>query len=107
MAIALGTYSAAQTNTLLVAAQADRTIRVVKLVFTAWGPTRLTLIADPGGAGQSELTPALLTCGEPLVLRLGRRRALSAGRGLGLGITTAFQVTPTTHSVMLWYELVA
>jgi hypothetical protein len=109
MAVVSGTYSSAQTNLVLVTAQSAKVIRIMQLVFSAWGGTRLTLVSDPGGGGQVDIAPPLHlpTAGGALVLRLGRNFALAAERAKALGITTSFSGAAADHSVIIWYEAVS
>jgi hypothetical protein len=109
MAVVSGTYSSAQTNTVLVVPQGTKVIRVMQVVFSAWGGTRLTLVSDPGGGGQVNIAPPLHlpTAGGSLVLRLGRSFALAAERAKALGITTSFSGAAADHSVIIWYEAVS
>ncbi len=108
MAVTFATYTEAQTDTELVAAQPGKLIRVLKLLVTSWGNVKITLLSDPAGAPTVALTPELhATSGKPVVLCLGRRYALATQLGKALGITTAFQVGATDHSVIVWYEVVS
>jgi len=108
MMVAYGYYNAAQTNTELVAAEAGKIIRVQRILLTAWGDVKVTLISDPGGAGSTNLLPPLhLASGSVLTLPLGPRSALVTGRGKSLGVTTAFKVMAAEHSVVVWYDVVA
>ena len=106
MALAFGTYSTVQVNTELVPAQPDKIIRVVKVMLTTWGSVKITLVSDPGPDPVS-LAPPLHTSGGPGIrLHLGRKFALSTGRGKALGFSASFQVGSAEYSLAVWYEVV-
>jgi hypothetical protein len=106
MTIVTGTYVTAQTNTVLVAAIAARIIRVRQMLLTTFGGTSFKLVSDPGGASETDLTPPLQSYSVPLLLPLGRTRSVVTARGKALGVTTAFDGAATSHSVMIWYDVV-
>ncbi len=107
MAMVYGAYSAAQTNLELIPAEAGKIIRVVMLLVSSWSSAKLTLISDPGGAAQADVTPPLhFGASHVNVTRLGRSHAVPAERGKALGITLSYQGLPAEASVMVWYELV-
>lgn len=107
MTLAYASYSTAQNNVEIVAGQAGRIIRVVKLVLTSWVGVKLTLINDPGVDPQAITPPLHIGAGQPLVLRLGRSLPITVERGKGLGVSTIFEGAIGEHSILVWYELVA
>ena len=108
MAMALGAYSTAQTNTVLIPAEPGKIIRIVTVLASAWVNAKLTLISDPGGDDQTDLTPAIhFGSARPLLARLGRTQALATGRGKALGITTGYQGVAGEVGLLIWYELVS
>lgn len=107
MLMAQGTYGSGQSNTVLVAGQPGRVIRVVKLLITSWAALRVQVVSNPGPEADALLGPVHVGAGQTLELRLGRGLALAAGRGAAVGITTAFQGGAGEFTVIAWYEVVS
>ncbi len=107
MAMVYGAYATAQTNLVLIPAETGKIIRVVMMLASSWTNAKFTLISDPGGAAQADLTPPIhFGAARPMVARLGRSLALTAERGKALGFTLSYQGLPAEASLMVWYELV-
>lgn len=106
MALVSATYSTAQTNRTLIAAQPDQVIVVTRILFTCWNGASIKLVSDPGGLDEAALTEALhAAAGQPLDLVLGREFGLTGGRGKAVGYTSAYQSTSGPLTVLLWFEV--
>lgn len=105
MQLVKASFTEDQANALLVAAQAGKRIRVTQVVVTTSSTAQVTLRADPGASG-TDVTEVLYVSSSPLVLRLGRRFALTLGAGEALGVTVDFTLQGGGLSVHIWYEVV-
>lgn len=106
MILAHCTFNSAQTNYVVVPAEPDRRIRVVKLLITAWVGVKVRLLSNPGPDPLS-ISPLLLAVGSaPLLMPLGERCAFVTELGEALGLTAVFQSLAGEYSVAVWYDLV-
>lgn len=106
MTLAFGTFNNVQINTVLVAAQPGKIIRVAKILVTTWASMKVSFVSDPG-ADPLYLTPPMQVSGAGLNLQLGRSYALATGRGKALGFTASFQLSSAEYSIAVWYEVVS
>ncbi len=107
MALAIFNYSDAQAGQSLAAAQADRIIRVERLILTSWVGVAITLVSDPGGVGEVAISATLrYSPGGLGVFEFPKPYALITERGRALGLNTSFQSSSGNYGVMVWYEYV-
>ncbi|MCH8806407.1 MAG: hypothetical protein IH986_10000 [Planctomycetes bacterium] len=106
MAIVQSAFTSSQTDTVLVAAQSDKIILVLRVLATSDVSGNFKLASDPGGASETDLTPDLFMVAGPFDLKLGRGFGLATERGKALGITTFYNGDPANHTYVIWYELV-
>lgn len=106
MHLATASGSADVTLQGLVTAAPGQIIRVTSVLLTCWQALSLALVSDPEGAA-TPIIPTIYTRSyDALNLRLGRRYAIHALRGQGLGFSLGFMGTPGAWSLAVWYEVV-
>lgn len=107
MALIVANYSLNQTNRTLVAAVANKVIRVTRVVFSTENSGTLKLQSDPGGAADAVIVPLQYLGGKGVTdIALGREYAVMTERGKALGYTAALTGVTQPHSIMVWYEVV-
>lgn len=107
MALFTASYSANQSATELVAAVANKIIRVLRVLVSFESAGTVKLISSPGQGDAADMTPAVyLGAAGLLDFDLPREQALTAARGKALGLTTSIAGGSRGQGVMVWYELV-
>ncbi len=107
MSMERANFSTAQTGAEVVPGHPGEAIRVLMILVTCWASAKITLLSDPGGDDERELTaPLHIGAGQPLLVRLGRHYALPADPAKAFGVTTSYQSTVAPLTLTVWFEWV-